>query len=90
VDVFLRVAERARAVVVPASAVAAGQQGDYAYVVGPEKKVQLRQVQVEQAGEQEVVVGKGISPGEIVVTEGLLKLRPDALVEILQDRAASK
>lgn len=90
VDVFLRVAERQRAVVVPAAAVAAGQQGDYAYVVGPDRKVQLRQVHVEQAGEQEVVIGKGIAPGELVVTEGLLKLRPDAPVEILQDRTASQ
>jgi len=90
VDVFLRVAERARAVVVPASAVAAGQQGDYAYVVTPEKTAQLRQVQVEQAGDREVIVGKGISPGELVVTEGQLKLRPDAPVEILPDRAPSK
>jgi multidrug efflux system membrane fusion protein len=90
VDVFLRVADRAKAVVVPASAVASGQQGDYAYVVTAEKKAQLRQVQVEQAGDREVVIGKGIAPGELVVTEGQLKLRPDAPVEILQDRAPSR
>jgi multidrug efflux system membrane fusion protein len=85
VDVFLRVGDRARAVVVPASAVATGQQGDYAYVVTSEKKAQLRLVQVEQAGDREVVIGKGIAPGELVVTEGQLKLRPDAPVELLQD-----
>jgi multidrug efflux system membrane fusion protein len=85
VDVHLRVAERARAVVVPAAAVAAGQQGDYAYVVTPEKKAQLRPVVVEQAGEAEAVIGKGIAAGELVVTEGQLKLRPDVAVEILED-----
>jgi membrane fusion protein, multidrug efflux system len=85
VDVRLQVAERANAVVVPASAVAAGQQGDYAYVVTPERKAQLRPVVVEQAGEKEAVIGKGISAGELVVTEGQLKLRPDVPVEILQD-----
>jgi multidrug efflux system membrane fusion protein len=85
VDVHLRVAERGRAVVVPAAAVAAGQQGDYAYVVTPEKKAQLRPVVVEQAGEAETVIGKGIAAGELVVTEGQLKLRPDAPVEILED-----
>ncbi len=90
VDVFLRVADRARAVVVPASAVPTGQQGDYVYVVTPEKRAQLRLVQVEQAGAQEVIVGKGLTPGELVVTEGHLKLRPDAPVELLQDRAPSK
>jgi multidrug efflux system membrane fusion protein len=90
VDVHLRVAERARAVVVPASAVASGQEGDYAYVVTADKKAELRPVQVDQAGDAEVVLGKGIAAGEIVVTEGLLKLRPDAPVEILEDRAASR
>jgi multidrug efflux system membrane fusion protein len=84
VDVMLRISEREKAVVVPASAVAAGQQGDYAYVVTPEKKAQLRTVMVEQASETEVVVAKGIAAGEVVVTEGQLKLRPDVPVEILQ------
>jgi multidrug efflux system membrane fusion protein len=86
VDVRLRLAERARAVVVPASAVAAGQQGDYAYVVTPDRKAQLRQVVVEQAGEAEAVISKGISAGELVVTEGQLKLRPDAPVELLDEK----
>lgn len=86
VDVFLRIAERSRAVVVPASAVASGQQGDYAYVVSDERKAQLRPVVVEQAGAEEAVIGKGIAAGELVVTEGQLKLRPDAPVELLGER----
>jgi multidrug efflux system membrane fusion protein len=85
VDVRIPVAEHARAVVVPASAVAAGQQGDYAYVVTAERKAQLRPVVVEQAGEREAVIAEGISAGELVVTEGQPKLRPDAPVEILDD-----
>jgi multidrug efflux system membrane fusion protein len=86
VDVFLRISERTRAVVVPASAVASGQQGDYAYVVSDERKAQLRPVVVEQAGDAEAVIGKGIAAGELVVTEGQLKLRPDAPVELLEER----
>jgi multidrug efflux system membrane fusion protein len=86
VDVFLRIAERSRAVVVPASAVASGQQGDYAYVVSDERKAQLRPVVVEQAGAEEAVIAKGIAAGELVVTEGQLKLRPDAPVELLEER----
>ena len=85
VDVRLRVGERAKAVVVPASAVAAGQQGDYAYVVSADKKAQLRNVVVEQAGESEAVIGKGIQAGETVVVEGQLRLRPGVPVEILPD-----
>jgi multidrug efflux system membrane fusion protein len=88
VDVRIEVAEHARAVVVPASAVAAGQQGDYAYVVTPERKAELRPVVVEQAGERESVIAKGIAAGELVVTEGQPKLRPDTPVEILDDERA--
>jgi multidrug efflux system membrane fusion protein len=84
VDVFVRIAERARAVVVPASAVATGQQGDYVYVV-VDGKAQLRTVVVAEAREREVIISKGLAAGETVVTEGLLKLRPDAPVEILKD-----
>jgi multidrug efflux system membrane fusion protein len=40
---------------------------------------------VEQLGEREAVISKGIAPGELVVTEGQLKLRPDAPVEVLKD-----
>ncbi|HEY6099173.1 MAG TPA: efflux RND transporter periplasmic adaptor subunit [Anaeromyxobacter sp.] len=83
VEVSVRIAERAKAVVVPASAVASGQQGDYAYVVTAEKKAQLRPVVVDQATDTEVVIARGISPGEVVVTEGQLRLRPDAPVEIM-------
>jgi hypothetical protein len=36
-------------------------------------------------GESEAVIAKGISAGELVVTEGQQKLRPDVLVEMLQD-----
>ena len=90
VDVRLRVAERAKAVVVPSAAVASGQQGDYAYVVTPERRAQLRIVEVAQASDEETVIAKGIAPGELVVTDGALKLRPDAAVELLQDGATAR
>ena len=90
VDVFLRIGERSRAVVVPASAVASGQQGDYAYVVSDERKAQLRPVVVAQAGDEEAVISQGIAAGELVVTEGQLKLRPDAPVELLDERGKAQ
>lgn len=86
VDVFLRIGERSRAIVVPASAVASGQQGDYAYVVSDERKAQLRPVVVAQAGNEEAVISEGIAAGELVVTEGQLKLRPDSPVELIEER----
>lgn len=87
VDVSLRLSERRGAVVVPAAAVAQGQQGDYAYVVGADRKAELRLVTVDQTGSAEVVISKGISPGDLVVTEGQLKLQPGAAVEVLDEKA---
>ena len=39
---------------------------------------------------KEVVIGKGVSPGELVVTEGQLKLLPGTPVEILDEKAAPR
>lgn len=87
VEVAVRVAERARAVVVPAGAVATGQRGEYAYVVTAEKRAELRPVVVDQVGATETVVAEGISAGEVVVTEGHIRIRPGAAVEILSEKA---
>jgi multidrug efflux system membrane fusion protein len=90
VEARLQVSERAKAVVVPAAAVSSGQQGDYAYVVTADRKVELRNVQVAQTSETEAVVTKGVSPGEVVVVDGQLKLRPGAPVELLKDPQAAR
>jgi len=86
VEVRLQLELRKGARVVPAAAVAQGQQGDYAYVVTPQATAEMRQVVVEPAGDSEFVVLKGLSPGELVVTEGQIKLTPGARVELLAGR----
>jgi multidrug efflux pump subunit AcrA (membrane-fusion protein) len=45
-------------------------------------------VVVGQAGSDEVVIAKGLAAGEVVVTEGHVRLRPDAPVQVLDDRTA--
>lgn len=86
VEVVVTLSERARALVVPAAAVAQGQQGDYAWVV-KDGKAELRPVTVEEAGEHQVVIARGLSAGEVVVVEGQLKLVPGAAVERLPEAA---
>lgn len=86
VEVVITLAERARAVVVPAAAVAQGQQGDYAWVV-KDGKAELRPVTVAEAGERQVVIAQGLAAGEVVVVEGQLKLVPGAAVEPLGEAA---
>jgi len=86
VEVRVRLSERPRALVVPAAAVAQGQQGDYAWVVKA-GAVEVRPVTVEEAGEAEVVVRQGLAAGEQVVVEGQVKLVPGARVEAMADAA---
>jgi len=66
--------------VVPTAAVAAGQQGDYVWVVA-DGAAQLRPVVVADASDRETVLASGLAAGETVVVEGQLKLVPGAKVE---------
>jgi multidrug efflux system membrane fusion protein len=86
VEVRLRLELRTGAKVVPGSAVAQGQQGDYAYVVTRKKIAEMRPVVVEPAGDNEFIVTRGLSTGELVVTEGQIKLTPGAKIEIVGDK----
>jgi multidrug efflux system membrane fusion protein len=87
-EVRLRLELRPSARVVPAGAIARGQQGDYAYVVSAQGTAELRPVVAEAAGDTEFVVLKGLAPGELVVTEGQVKLTPGAKVEVMAARDA--
>ncbi|ACH37095.1 efflux pump, RND family, membrane fusion lipoprotein [Citrifermentans bemidjiense Bem] len=82
VDVVMTLGVRRDAVVVPTQAVQVGQQGQYVYVVKPDKTAEMRSVTVaaEQAGES--VIEKGVAPGETVVVSGQLRLTPGAKVEL--------
>jgi multidrug efflux system membrane fusion protein len=86
VEVRVRLSDRPRAIVVPAAAVAQGQQGDYVWVV-QDGAVQVRQIAVEEAGEREVVVRQGLAAGDQVVIEGQMKLVAGTRVEPLSAAA---
>ncbi len=90
VDVTVDLAERAKAIVVPASAVSQGQQGDYVFVVKADRAVELRTVAVDQVLGDEAVIGRGLAAGETVVTEGQLKLVPGARVEAAENPPEGK
>jgi len=85
--VALTLATRHGAIVAPASAIQTGQEGPYAFVVKSDRTVESRAVSVGPAIDQDVVVEKGLSPGELVVTDGQLRLTPGTAVE-LKDGAA--
>jgi multidrug efflux system membrane fusion protein len=70
------------ALVVPATAVQTGPQGQYIYVVKPDKTVDLRPVNVARTAGAEIVIKDGVAAGETVVTDGQLRLVPGARVSV--------
>ena len=68
------------AIVVPATAVQASQDGQYVYVVKPDRTVDMRMVKVERQQGDEAVIAEGVAEGEEVVTDGQLRLTPGARV----------
>jgi multidrug efflux system membrane fusion protein len=82
VDAMLTLTSQPNAVVAPSSAVQTGQNGQYVFVVRKDNTVESRPVVVNMTSGDESVIGKGLNPGETVVTDGQLRLVPDAKVEI--------
>lgn len=81
VDVVLILVEEPDRIVVPSTAVQTGQQGQYVYVVKEDKTVDLRPVKVNRIDASEAVLDEGVVPGEVVVTDGQLRLIPGSKVE---------
>ena len=69
-------------VALPSTAVNNGPRGTFAYVVTADKKAQLRPLEIETIQGPLTVIRSGVKPGETVVVDGQLGLRPDAKVSI--------
>src|SRR5262245_50994565 len=78
--VTLRLATISHALVVPSQAVQTGQDGQYVFVVKPDSTVEQRTITPGQRVADDVVVEKGLQPGDTVVTEGQLRLEPGSRV----------
>jgi multidrug efflux system membrane fusion protein len=75
------------AVVAPTAAIQAGQQGDFAFVVKPDQTVDLRSVIVDRTSGADSIVKDGLKPGEIVITDGQLRLVAGSRVKVKSDAA---
>lgn len=62
------------AVVVPSTAVQNGQKGDYVFIAGDDGRAKLSYVKAGHDYNGETVVLSGVKEGEMVVTDGFLKL----------------
>jgi membrane fusion protein (multidrug efflux system) len=61
---------------IPRAAVLSDQQGEYVYVVDAQNKAQIRRIQLGQSTPSTAVVTSGLSEGELVISEGLQRVRP--------------
>jgi len=68
------------ALVVPQSAVQLDQAGRYVLVVDQAKKVELRRITTGIEQGRDIVVTGGLNKGELVIVEGIQKVRPGQVV----------
>jgi membrane fusion protein (multidrug efflux system) len=64
------------AITIPQPALMQGPQGPFVYIVTPEGQAQVRPVKLGRAMGDQWVVTDGLAPGDRVVTEGVIKVRP--------------
>jgi membrane fusion protein, multidrug efflux system len=68
------------ALIVPQAAVQVDQAGRYVLLVDDAKKVELRRITTGAEQGSDIVVTSGLKPGELVITEGIQKVRPGQVV----------
>ncbi len=65
---------------IPRAAVLSDQQGDYVYVVDAQNRAQVRRIHLGQSTPSTAVVTSGLNEGELVIAEGVQRVRPGAAV----------
>lgn len=69
---------------VPQEAVQRDQAGSFVMVVGADSKVELRRIDIARSTRGQAVVSKGLTAGELVITDGIGKVRPGMVVDAAQ------
>ncbi len=90
VPVSLELDVQPDALLVPSAAIQTGQQGSYVFVVDTAGRAAMRTVGAGAAVGDNVVVTRGLSAGEHVVTDGQSQLGPGALVRITNQQPAAR
>jgi multidrug efflux system membrane fusion protein len=85
VNIHLTVAIHHDAVTVPLTAVQQGPNGTFVYVVDANHVVSARDVKAGQSREDRVLIDRGLSGDETVVTAGQYRLKPGTSVEVVPD-----
>jgi multidrug efflux system membrane fusion protein len=70
------------AVMVPAQAVQTGQNGTFVAVVEKDMTARIQPVRAGASSNGQTVIESGLSPGETVITDGYIRIKPGVKVEI--------
>ncbi len=90
VNVHLLLDVERGATIIPMAAIQRGSQGTYVYVVGDDKRAQIRTVTMKNNQGNDVSINKEVKPGELVVIEGMDRIQDGARVDAQspEDQAA--
>ena len=75
--VLLQGAQPVQTLAIPQTSVLSDQQGSYVYVVGADNKALRRQVTLGQSVGTLATVATGLKQGEVIVSDGLQRVRPN-------------
>jgi membrane fusion protein (multidrug efflux system) len=67
--------------VVPQAAVMQGPQGTFVYLVGDDSKAKVQPVRLGVTIGSEWLIEEGLKPGDRVIVDGVIKVRPGAPVK---------
>jgi len=67
---------------IPQKAVRYNEQGTYVYIVDIEKTTSIRQIILGEESGKDVIVLEGITPSDIIVTDGHLRVNPGSKVDV--------
>lgn len=90
VSVRLVIDIRENAIVAPSEAIQTGQSGSYVYVLRPDATVELRNVVTGDSRDGLTIIQEGLQIGEVVVTDGHLRLAPDAKAKVVENKTEEK
>ena len=71
-------------VVVPTQTVQTGPDGKYVWVMAADSTVSMRPVNVMRTSGDNSVIASGLKSGEMVISEGQMRLAPGAKVHVLK------
>ena len=80
VTVLLEGVQPVEVLAIPRAAVLSDQQGDFVYIVDAQHRAQVRRIQLGQSTPTTAVIVSGVRDGELVISEGVQRVRPGEVV----------